>query len=302
MILNSEEELYAFYKKYAYEVGFGIRKISTKTKGEVTYYSLACSKGGKYVCKTSSSKQSLSNKIGCQTKIYVIIASGKCTISSINLEHNHALSPKKSQFQRSHKKMDSYSKRRLELNDVVQAKRYENLQFGEIAKVRQLRLGVRDTETLHNYFIRMQRRNSNFFYIIDMDDEGRLRNKIQEAYSNAIFKLFRDELRGMLFCNFTLLRVDGPIQGVEFDKLCANFYEAALIQEESIYDFFYFMEWIDKTKEKLKDDKGWDSSKKIILPSIDHVIESSEKLLSPLQVRSKGRPPSTRKESKMKKK
>lgn len=35
--------------------------------------------------------------------------------------------------------------------------------------------------------------------------------QFQEAYTNAIFKLFQDELHGMLFCNFTLLRVDGSI-------------------------------------------------------------------------------------------
>ncbi|KAL6568932.1 hypothetical protein OROHE_003673 [Orobanche hederae] len=65
------------------------------------------------------------------------------------------LSPTKSRFQRSHKILDPYSKRRLELNDcagipmnknfhslVVEARGYENLQFNErdcrnyIAKVR----------------------------------------------------------------------------------------------------------------------------------------------------------------------
>nr|KYP41146.1 Protein FAR1-RELATED SEQUENCE 6 [Cajanus cajan] len=499
MILNSEEELYAFYKKYAYEVGFGIRKISTKTKGEVTYYSLACSKGGKYVCKTS-----LSSKIGCQEIFFVIIASGKCTISSINLEHSHALSPKKSRFQMSHKKMDSYSKRRLELNDK-----------GETIKA-----GVGDAKALCNYFIRMQKKNSNFFYVIDMDDEGHLRNVFwvdaisREAYDSFgdvvsfdstyltnrynmpfspfvgvnhhgqsilfgcgllsredidtyvwLFKSWLECMRGRTpkaiityqcrsiqaavaevfpqshhrFCLWHIMKkvpeklgglaqykekkktlkailydfvelndfivgwqrmiddfglqenewlsslffdrgrwvpvyvksifwagmsttqrsesmnafFDGYVnsktslaqfveqydsalkknvkeipsryiltrwrkdvkhshyyvlicydeisdQGVEFDKLCANFYEAGhLANSRRKYDFL--MEWIDKSKEKLKDDMGWDRSKQITLPSIDHVIKSNEKLLSPLQVRSKGRPPSKRKESKMEK-
>lgn len=49
------------------------------------------------------------------------------------------------------------------------------------------------------------------------------------------------------------------------------------------------MEWIDK---KLKDDMGWDNSKQPTLPSINHPMKSSEKLLSPLRVPSKGRPPS----------
>lgn len=113
----------------------------------------------------------------------------------VHLDHNHVLSPKMSRYQRSHWKLDPYSKRRLELNDfagiplnkkfhslVVEAKGYDNLQFGEkdyinyIAKVRQLKLVVGDAEALRNYFTRMQRRNSNFFYDIDMDDDGHLRN------------------------------------------------------------------------------------------------------------------------------
>lgn len=58
------------------------------------------------------------------------------------------------------------------------------------------------------------------------------------------------------------------------------------------------MEWIDK---KLKDDMGWDNSKQPTLPSINHPMKSSEKLLSPLRVPSKGRPPSKIKQSKIEK-
>ncbi|CAL0322879.1 unnamed protein product [Lupinus luteus] len=148
MILDSEEKLHTFYNKYGYEVGFGVRKISTKTKGEVKYYTLACSRGGKYVCKANSSK-------------------------------------------------------------------------------------------------------------------------IDE-------------------------------QLMQFDKLCANFYEVAhMANSRGKYDFL--KELIDKAKERLKD-IDLDNSKKITtLPCIDHATKSSEKLLSPLQVRSKGRPSSKRKESKVEK-
>ena len=82
---------------------------------------------------------------------------------------------------------------------VVEAKGYENLQFGErdcrnyISKVRQLKLGVGDAEALRNYFIRMQRRNSNFFYVIDMDDDGRLRNVFwADARSRTAYDSFGD--------------------------------------------------------------------------------------------------------------
>nr|GEY22689.1 protein FAR1-related sequence 6-like [Tanacetum cinerariifolium] len=60
----------------------------------------------------------------------------------------------------------------------IEAKGYENLPFGErecrnyIAKVRQLRLGIGDAEALRNYFVRRQRRNKNFFYAMDINDDG----------------------------------------------------------------------------------------------------------------------------------
>nr|XP_043625847.1 protein FAR1-RELATED SEQUENCE 6-like [Erigeron canadensis] len=108
--------------------------------------------------------------------------------------------------------MDPYSKRRLELNDaagiplnknfhslVIEAQGYENLHFGErdcrnfIAKVRLLRLGIGDAEALRNYFVRMQRQSPIFYYVIDIDDEGRLRNVFwADARSRAAYKSFGD--------------------------------------------------------------------------------------------------------------
>ncbi|KAL6545306.1 hypothetical protein OROGR_009180 [Orobanche gracilis] len=213
MIFDSEEEVRAFYNKYGHEVGFGVRQSSTLTRGKLKYFAPGCSKGGKYTPKEGSSKLKLSSKTGCEAKNFVSVRStGRCVISQVNLDHNHGLSPTKSRFQRSHKTLDSYSKRRLELNDcagipmnknfhslVVEARGYENLQFDErdcrnyIAKVRQLRLGVGDAEALRNYFLRMQRRNSNFFYVIDMDDDGRLRNVFwADARSRAAYDSFGD--------------------------------------------------------------------------------------------------------------
>ncbi|KAM7272238.1 hypothetical protein ACFE04_026901 [Oxalis oulophora] len=101
MMFDSEDELYAFYKKYSFEVGFGfgVRKFGCKNgkREGVKYYSLACAKGGKYVPKLDSVKTRLSIKTKCEAKICVIVRSnGKCEISRVTLEHNHTLSPKKS--------------------------------------------------------------------------------------------------------------------------------------------------------------------------------------------------------------
>ena len=43
-------------------------------------------------------------------------------------------------------------------------------------KVRRLRLGTGVTEAIQKYFVRMQKQNSQFYYVLDVDDESRLRN------------------------------------------------------------------------------------------------------------------------------
>ncbi|GJZ52754.1 FAR-RED impaired response 1-like protein, partial [Tanacetum coccineum] len=214
MKFDTEDKLYDYFRAYAYKVGFGVRRSSVRNEGDRRYYAIACDKGGVHKSTNPQSKRTrLVTKTDCKAKVSVIVYdNGSCVISRIFLEHNHALSPSKSRYIWSHKKMDTYTKRRLELNDyagiplnknfhslVVEAKGYENLPFGErecrnyIAKVRQLRLGTGDAEALREYFVRMQRRNKNFFYAMDIDDDSRLQNVFwADARSRASYQSFGD--------------------------------------------------------------------------------------------------------------
>ncbi|GJY35434.1 FAR1-related sequence 6-like protein, partial [Tanacetum coccineum] len=213
MKFDTEANLADFFKTYAYKVGFGVRRHSVRNEGDRTYYAIGCDRGGAHKSKPGSIRTRLVTKTNCKAKISVIVYdNGKCIISRVFLEHNHALSPSESQYLRSHKKLDTYTKRRLNLNDyagiplnknfhslVVEAKGYKNLPFGErecrnyIAKVRKLRLGTGDAEALCDYFVRMQRRNKNFFYAMDIDDDGRLQNVFwADARSRASYESFGD--------------------------------------------------------------------------------------------------------------
>ncbi|XP_039146804.1 protein FAR1-RELATED SEQUENCE 8-like [Dioscorea cayenensis subsp. rotundata] len=216
MVLNSEEEVYNFYIEYARQEGFG---ITTKSKrldddGKLKYYTLACVKSRKRISTTKNYfNPRLSTKTNCQAKINVIFGNDGCfTISSVILEHNHTLSLHKSRFQKCNKKIDAHVRRRLEVNDqagitlsknfhslAIEGGGYENLTYIEkdcwnyIAKARQFRLGVGDAEALANYFLRMQQRNSNFFHLIDMDEEGRLRTVFwADARSRSAYEAFGD--------------------------------------------------------------------------------------------------------------
>ncbi|PWA47593.1 Protein FAR1-RELATED SEQUENCE 6 [Artemisia annua] len=157
-----------------------------------------------------------------------------------------------------------------------------------------------------------------------------IERQFHESYTNAIFKLFQDELKGMLCCNFSTFKTDDMLstfhvtdifqgkqdvkeipsryiltrwrkdvkhrhyyatncydefksgeQVKQSDQLCGNFYEASHIAN-SHEKYQYVMECINVVKEQLTDDSNWGEH---------HVTESTKKLLLPLKVRGKGRPP-----------
>ncbi|KAF8396981.1 hypothetical protein HHK36_018619 [Tetracentron sinense] len=136
----------------------------------------------------------------------------KWVVIGVHLDHNHAVSPSKARRCRSHRHIDLGTKRRLELNCdlgirlnksfhslVVEAGGHENLHFGErdvrnyVGVYKRLKLAEGDAEAMHIYFTRMQQRNSNFFYLMDLDNEGHLRNVFwADARSRAAYGYFGD--------------------------------------------------------------------------------------------------------------
>ena len=94
-------------------------------------------------------------------------------------------------------------------------------------------------------------------------------------------------------------------QTKQFDHLCTNFYEAAHFAN-SREKYEYLMECITMEKEELIDDSSWGVSSNVDLASedalslgVDQVSGSTARLLSPLKVRGRGRPPFKRKEPKV---
>lgn len=96
---------------------------------------------------------------------------------------------------KSNKKIDSYIKRKLTVNDEtriglsknynslpVKVRGYKNLMFiknddrNYIAKISQFRFRAENAKIFSNIISRMEKWNSNFFYEIDIDEEGQLRN------------------------------------------------------------------------------------------------------------------------------
>ncbi|XP_047326875.1 protein FAR1-RELATED SEQUENCE 8-like [Impatiens glandulifera] len=216
MLFSLENELRDFYKSYAQGVGFGICKQSSKkgNDGQQRYFCLGCSKQRKSISKGKNTfYPRTSSRTDCKERINIMVKNvGLFEITSMQLEHNHPLSPRKSRHFRCNKVLDSETKRKLELNDqagitlsksfksfVVEAGGFENLSFDErkcrkyVIEARRLRLGNGDGEALNNYFSRMQNRNSNFSYMIDVDDDSRIRNIFwADARCKATYEYFSD--------------------------------------------------------------------------------------------------------------
>jgi hypothetical protein len=200
MIFSSHEEVISYYKKYARQVGFGVlRRMIRKTpNGHPNYMILTCLRDGSGTqSKSNASKGTpTTNRTWCKARICANLWNdGTWYLSKVVLQHNHNVSPKKARFLRCFKNINDVAKRKLDLNDrsriplnknfhslVVEMGGFENVPFGEkdcrnfIAQARELRLSKGGGQTLCDYFRRMQDMNHDFYYVMDMDDNARLRN------------------------------------------------------------------------------------------------------------------------------
>ncbi|XP_031280491.1 protein FAR1-RELATED SEQUENCE 5-like [Pistacia vera] len=217
MNFDSFDRLFQYYRSYGNKMGFEaiIRSSNKGDDGKLKYVTLSCACSGKSTCISRNAfKMHPVTKTDCKARIGAALRSdGSWQICSVVLDHNHELSsPSKTRFFKANRIIKPYVKRKLEVNDragirpnknfnsfVVEAGGPENFPFLQkdcrnyIEKVRRLRLGVGDASAIQKYFLKMQNENSNFFYIMDLDEEGRLKNVLWvDARSGAAFKEFGD--------------------------------------------------------------------------------------------------------------
>ncbi|KAG7977425.1 hypothetical protein I3843_05G031100 [Carya illinoinensis] len=148
MQFPTDNELMAYYKRYAKQQGFGVITQRTKREadGRVRYLTIGCARGGKYQpSHLNISRPRPTIKTDCKARINAHLVKGTWKLTSVELAHNHStVSPQKSRFFRSHKNLDEYSQRMLDLNNragirmnknfgtlVVEAGGFENLDFQE---------------------------------------------------------------------------------------------------------------------------------------------------------------------------
>ncbi|XP_022892024.1 protein FAR-RED IMPAIRED RESPONSE 1-like [Olea europaea var. sylvestris] len=187
MTFNDEKEMLEFYKRYAYAVGFPVRKRNSKKgdDGVMRYVTFTCSREGRKNYATGGSlKPQPTSQTDCKARISASLDNlGVWRINKVYLDYNHKTSPSKSRLYRCNRILSASVKRKLQVNDmagiplhksynsaVVEASGYENTTFVErdcrnyVDQERRLRLGEEDVIALQAYFSKMQARCSGFFF------------------------------------------------------------------------------------------------------------------------------------------
>ncbi|XP_035545171.1 protein FAR-RED IMPAIRED RESPONSE 1-like [Juglans regia] len=179
----------------------------------IRYVTLGCARGGKARIKSLNvATPRPTGKTDCKARINALKVDGKMRLTTVHNTHNHGLSPNKSRFFRCNRKMSETVKKVLDTNDlagirmnksfgslVIGAGGFENLPFLEkdcrnyIDKARHLRLGAGGAGALRDYFLKMQYKNNGFFALMDLSDDGRLKNIFwADPRSRAAYQYFGD--------------------------------------------------------------------------------------------------------------
>ncbi|XBH97719.1 hypothetical protein VPH35_127351 [Triticum aestivum] len=185
MSFGTETEVREYYNTYAKAKGFGVTRRSSNRddNGQLKYLTFSCSRYGKAQSNSGNMlKPSRTVGTGCKAKINITRApDGRFHLSTVILDHNHALSPLKPRRFRCNKKLDFRVKRRLELNDPAEIR-------------------VNKSSTIPR--------------VTHFDIE----KQFQSAYTNSKFKEFQEELTQTMYCDRKLMQKEGAIETYEITE------------------------------------------------------------------------------------
>ncbi|XP_062219586.1 protein FAR1-RELATED SEQUENCE 6-like isoform X2 [Phragmites australis] len=182
-----------YYKQYAEDSGFSaiILKSSYLKSGVCRRLVLGCSRAGRgraNACYLSRE----STKINCPARISLKLRQDRWLhIDDTKLEHNHPLNQSSVSLLNCYKKLTDAKNR----EPASQLKGRRNVpvekEQGNFTEIGRLKFGEGDEEYIQKFFGSMQNKNPYFFYLVDLDKQGRLRNLFwSDARSRAAHELF----------------------------------------------------------------------------------------------------------------
>ncbi|CAI9113957.1 OLC1v1037520C1 [Oldenlandia corymbosa var. corymbosa] len=213
MEFKSYDDAYNYYNSHAKALGFAIRVKSSWTKRnskEKRGAVLCCNCEGFKPVKEASNRRK-ETRTGCLAMLRVrLLESSRWRVDEVNLEHNHSFDPVKAQNSKSHKKMDSGTKRNLEPSNDVEVQTIKlyrtvvNDTVGDVSpnegdlsnhvdQPRHIKFRKGEVEHINKFVCRLQLTNPNFFYVMDLNDEGHLRNVFWvDSWSRCAYTYFGD--------------------------------------------------------------------------------------------------------------
>lgn len=246
MEFSSEEDAYKFYKKYAEEVGFSVRKgkVQRLANGTIRKRNFLCSRQGFKLRKISNKNTKYERKetrTGCNAYTQFTVEDGKWVISNFILEHNH-------EFDKPRQKhaMNSVVNNVIEVPtstkttpdnvwlQQVDAVKYglpDNTSFNTF-------LQAEDVQHLMNLFSDLQVRDPSFFYAIQVDAANHMTSFFwRDCASRMDYSCFGD-----VVVFDTTIRVDNmiyaPFWGVNHHHQRVLF-GCALLLDESLESFLW---------------------------------------------------------------
>ncbi|KAG5576940.1 hypothetical protein H5410_057074 [Solanum commersonii] len=156
------------------------------------YVSFACDKSRKSTAKNYSKRVDCKCKVNC-----VVLPDGSCRLATVTTEHNHELQPSLARFFGCHRKISKALKRNLEAYDIAGIRPAKSIRLLEVQEGGPDRMGCTpkdyryyifqqcrmmtlscDAAAIQKFFALMQIKDDEFFYVIDMDNVGRLLNVV----------------------------------------------------------------------------------------------------------------------------
>lgn len=213
MEFESYEDVYYFYNCYAKDQGFGVRVSNTWYRKSKERYrgKLSCSSAG-FKKKSEANRPRPETRTGCPAMIkFRLMENKRWRIIEAELEHNHLISQASGKFYKSHKLIGAGTKRTLQLDgpDEVQKIRLfrtvlidaetnggvdDDGVFGNnIVAPSQLKLKKGDAQAVQNFFCHSQLMDPNFFYVVDLNEKGYMRNLFwADARARVAYGYFGD--------------------------------------------------------------------------------------------------------------
>ncbi|KGN52934.1 protein FAR1-RELATED SEQUENCE 6 [Cucumis sativus] len=267
MEFESYEDVYYFYSCYAKEQGFGVRVSNTWYRKSKEKYrgKLSCSSAG-FKKKSEANRPRPETRTGCPAMIkFRLMDTRRWRIIEVELDHNHLINPTSGKFYKSHKNLGVGTKRLLQLDSVEEVQKvrlfqtvvidadhngYLDVDEGEfgnrVDNSNQLKLNKGDALAIEDFLCQAQLTDSNFFYVLDLNEKGSLRNLFWvSSRSRAAYTYFSDVVYMDTSCLANKYQVPlVSIIGVNHHGQCVLF-GCGLLAMETVESYIWlFRAWL----------------------------------------------------------